>query len=354
MKRTLSMVAVFAALFCVIPLYGQITVHASDFPSDIGVHWTEVSNENTSLNPGSPGANQTWDLHGLIGEDLTNFEIIDRSSAPDPSWFPAANLIIEETGEGWPSYIYGELTDSYFKVIGFVEIDPDTIFLQDVINEPGHFVFPILYGNSWMALMYTEEDFQGGILANIDSIWIVVDGWGTVILDDMEPMESLRLKMRYHSVVTFNGILMEETWTWQYSWATLLFPEVCGMTSEPGAPEDFTEGDFWRMNSFSAADEPIRILPVAFQLNSAYPNPFNPETTIPYSINQPMNIELSVFNVLGQKVRTLVNGQVVPGLHSINWNGTDNAGHQVGAGIYYCRLLGSQGNNLSQKLILVR
>jgi hypothetical protein len=170
----------------------------------------------------------------------------------------------------------------------------------------------------------------------------------------MDATQCLRIKERQHSVVTVMGIPMVDEWYWHYSWIAPGFPDVANMSSEPGANENFTTGYFCRAGTGSGAEEPIQIIPLAFELQTPFPNPFNPETTIPYTINQPATIELSVFNTLGQKVRTLVDGQVAPGNHTIIWNGTDNAGNDVGAGVYYCRMMTPEGASASQKLTLVK
>ncbi|MDI6739444.1 MAG: FlgD immunoglobulin-like domain containing protein [Candidatus Edwardsbacteria bacterium] len=68
------------------------------------------------------------------------------------------------------------------------------------------------------------------------------------------------------------------------------------------------------------------------------PNPFTASTTIRYSLSSPGLVTLAVYNVMGQKVRTLVNGQQQDGAHEVNWNGKNDAGKQLSAGVYFCRL----------------
>lgn len=69
-----------------------------------------------------------------------------------------------------------------------------------------------------------------------------------------------------------------------------------------------------------------------------HPNPFNPSTTIEYSIQNDSKVELSIFNIKGQKVKQLVNEQISAGQRSINWNGDDDFGKSVSSGIYYYML----------------
>ena len=82
----------------------------------------------------------------------------------------------------------------------------------------------------------------------------------------------------------------------------------------------------------SAEDEAE--VPEAVALHQNYPNPFNPETTITYEVHQTGTVELIVYNVLGQKVRTLVHTVQAPGRYTTPWNGTDAAGHLAPSGLY--------------------
>jgi len=76
---------------------------------------------------------------------------------------------------------------------------------------------------------------------------------------------------------------------------------------------------------------------------SNYPNPFNPETTIRFYVQQSGNVELSIYNVRGQKVKTLTNEEMAAGEQKIVWQGTDNKGYHVSSGIYFVRLRSEAG-----------
>jgi flagellar hook assembly protein FlgD len=69
-------------------------------------------------------------------------------------------------------------------------------------------------------------------------------------------------------------------------------------------------------------------------LSQNYPNPFNPSTTISFEMPQRGEVQVSIYNSLGQLVRTLVNEQREPGSHSVVWDGRDNAGVVVSSGMY--------------------
>ena len=94
------------------------------------------------------------------------------------------------------------------------------------------------------------------------------------------------------------------------------------------------------------------VLPEGFSLGSNYPNPFNPSTMIPYQLPAPMHVRLEVFNLLGQRIATLVDGGRAAGSHTAEWDATDAAGQAVGAGVYLYRLSGD-GARITRRMLLI-
>ena len=81
-----------------------------------------------------------------------------------------------------------------------------------------------------------------------------------------------------------------------------------------------------------------RALPARFALRPNYPNPFNPSTIIPYQLAASSAVRLEVFNLLGQRITTLVDGERPAGFHTATWHATDGAGRAVAAGVYLYRM----------------
>ena len=86
------------------------------------------------------------------------------------------------------------------------------------------------------------------------------------------------------------------------------------------------------------AAEPTPAVPRAFTLHQNYPNPFNPTTTISYTLHEPARVRLTVYNVLGQEIITLVNAVQPSGTQVIAWDGQDRSGTSMGSGIYLYQL----------------
>ena len=80
--------------------------------------------------------------------------------------------------------------------------------------------------------------------------------------------------------------------------------------------------------------DPGRQVLKTYKLNQNYPNPFNPSTTIVYELPSTEKIMLKVYDILGREVKTLVNGVMPAGKHTISWDGTNNLGNKVSSGVY--------------------
>ncbi len=95
------------------------------------------------------------------------------------------------------------------------------------------------------------------------------------------------------------------------------------------------------------------ILTLSTELQSNYPNPFNPETTIFYYLEETSDVCLEIYNVKGQKVRQLVNDQVDSGQHSIVWDGKDDTGQSLASGIFFYRMTAGKYSSV-KKMILIK
>jgi flagellar hook assembly protein FlgD len=88
-------------------------------------------------------------------------------------------------------------------------------------------------------------------------------------------------------------------------------------------------------------------------LHQNRPNPFNPTTTISFVLPGKARVDLSVYNLQGQLVRTLVNEVLDEGLSEVIWNGTDARGNPVASGVYFYRLRAGK-SVMTKKMILLK
>lgn len=95
------------------------------------------------------------------------------------------------------------------------------------------------------------------------------------------------------------------------------------------------------------------VLPYQFELTQNYPNPFNPATTIAYSVPSWSHVTIEVFNVIGQKVKTLVNESKSAGEYQVSWDGRSSSGRQVSTGVYLYRFQAGDYTE-SRKMLLLK
>ena len=107
------------------------------------------------------------------------------------------------------------------------------------------------------------------------------------------------------------------------------------------------------LTSGSATVHDMSAIPMDFVLNQNYPNPFNPSTQIEYSLPESGQVTLSIYDVSGRLVQTLVDGVVASGYHTVTWNGKDSAGHTVSAGLYIYSLKSDQVT-VTRKMVMMK
>lgn len=79
-------------------------------------------------------------------------------------------------------------------------------------------------------------------------------------------------------------------------------------------------------------------LPETYSLSQNFPNPFNPETAIAYDLPKSCYVQLTIYNVLGQKVKTIINQHQDAGCKMVYWNGKDDKGNKVASGVYFYKI----------------
>lgn len=97
----------------------------------------------------------------------------------------------------------------------------------------------------------------------------------------------------------------------------------------------------------------IKAVPKVFKLSQNYPNPFNPTTTINFQLPASEKVVINIYDMLGNKVRTLVNRNVSAGYHSVMWNATNDNGVSMSSGTYFYHIQAGQ-NNSTKKMLLIK
>ncbi len=94
------------------------------------------------------------------------------------------------------------------------------------------------------------------------------------------------------------------------------------------------------------------LLPMEYALHQNYPNPFNPTTRIDYSLERQSHVSLIIYNILGQKVKKIVNEDQEAGNHAVSWNGHDDNGIETASGIYFYKIVAGDFTKVKKMLLL--
>ena len=108
-----------------------------------------------------------------------------------------------------------------------------------------------------------------------------------------------------------------------------------------------------RVISMTADGEEMEIIPAATSLSQNYPNPFNPETNISFNLAETGSVQLDIYNIKGQKIKTLASGIYEKGTHTLHWSGTDDVGKSVASGLYFYKMKSGRYTS-TKKMILMK
>jgi hypothetical protein len=112
-------------------------------------------------------------------------------------------------------------------------------------------------------------------------------------------------------------------------------------------------GKVLEFSSLVALEEENLSIPQTFDISQNYPNPFNPTTNIKYQLPEATDVNLVIYNILGQKVRTLVNNRINAGFHTVEWDTRNDAGVKISTGVYIYRFQAADFVR-TKKMILIK
>ncbi|MDZ7723065.1 MAG: T9SS type A sorting domain-containing protein [candidate division KSB1 bacterium] len=151
---------------------------------------------------------------------------------------------------------------------------------------------------------------------------------------------------------------------WDWDADTSDYPELYEVIYQYPLPEDFRSysgligTDGLPLGDLSYYPETVGVeektqAPTEFALQQNYPNPFNPVTTINYQLFGKGKVQLTIYNVLGEKIRNLVDARQDAGSYSVNWNGANDAGQKVSSGVYFYSLE-TENASIMKKMTLIK
>jgi hypothetical protein len=327
--------------------------------------------------------------------ELTSDAVFANYLSPAVYWYQSSNLqagyqwsMIEATivtpWRGYWVYANREVTIVYARTPAF----PDNADLQpsdvDAVN-PDNLTKKSVSANDWQLSLDVKNDLhndQGNIIGITEAAGTLpiyepphLDDYcsayfssddGNVTQDLRNPFSDLREVKEWKYYVSSSNSGQKHTINWQrWGQESGIYLYLVDQVHEKII--NLSESDDYEFTS-SSQNHPFKIyatmdagftpkiIPVSYKLLQNYPNPFNPNTTIKFGIPESgdnKRVSLKIFNILGQEVSTLVNGNMEAGYHEIKWNGSNQRGVPVSSGVYFYRLIG-EGIHQVKKMVLIR
>jgi hypothetical protein len=205
------------------------------------------------------------------------------------------------------------------------------------IETDGDFApMPITYGTEWMITRYdTMESNPAFTVVQVETVMANIDGWGTVTVP-AGTFECLRLQTNWteviYTIVDETIVDSDTSIGADFSWLSKTSMDVANFNFE--AP-NYNEADdlllLIAIGTVSVESHPTIVHQYALKQN--YPNPFNPKTIINYELPITNDVQLNIYNLIGQKIVTLVSEKQEAGIHQVEWDASGFA-----SGVYYYQI----------------
>jgi hypothetical protein len=344
----------------------QITITSGDLLGLIGKSQVVESDttDAVTVNLSTAGANRTWDFRTLVlqSEKFT-YQFIPPQGTPFAAQVPQANFVQRATFPSQPNsavYSYSLVSATGFRSLGFGVVSPQGNFF-DFANPQDISPLPLTFNTTWTSVESdTTGDPQTGAIITVSTSANTVDAWGVVRLS-IGDFDCLRIRDNNttisKTVVAGMTLFSDTSRTIDYTWVSKTDFLIASVTSEDGEtnPNYTTATSFFRLFSRTTAVEAPRAgenIPTDYALSQNFPNPFNPTTEIAFQIARSGHAELSIYNIAGEKVRTLIAGNMTPGSHSIKWDGKDEGGRRLASGTYVYQLKAGNFSEAKKMLLL--
>lgn len=207
---------------------------------------------------------------------------------------------------------------------------------------------------------YTYNFSAGEILAGMQIYSLGVDLNGDnktefYVLSYAGPASLYRQSFKIFDITTNTTIFEKNETNFYYS-----YPQVWDMDGDGILECLVTKFDYPSFANYSfevykspTVGAPGENMPATFRLMQNFPNPFNPGTTISFSLSQKENVQLQIFDVKGELIKTLVNTEMRDGLHEVSWDGSNDKGLKQPTGVYFYQLI-SGSKRESKKMVLLK
>jgi hypothetical protein len=324
---------------------------AAEGPYGMKLGMGDIPSNNCWLDMRRTDAAEGWDTPLDASETGEVSFWVKADSGTAPFWFHFESYKPSDLDPAHPLY-NAALTQSQKSVNAFV--DGGTVIIK---NDFGDFVLlrDDHFNGSWQFVSIPWDFLTMTDSAAVAEILPWSFPWDGSAKDP-EPQShfepSILRTMKWHTKPESDAV-MAAYWTSEGN----LWNETPGVKAEPGVwyldEVVFTTNLHDGSYADATAIDELGTVPQVYQLRDAYPNPFNPSTTIEFTIPVSNNVRIDIFNIAGQKVRTLIDEHRYSGTHRVVWNGENDLGYRVSSGMYFVRMNSSHFVD-TKKIVLIR
>jgi len=305
--------------------------------------------------------NNTWDFSNLLLNNQFTAISVSPFYSPFISEFPGANYVTETASNfmniSTNLFSYINLTENGFYILGskIQSSIQDTIFAEKVTYNPpqNSLIFPLSYLTEWDDIfeVNSTELLNGNIISlnsEIQRIHYKCDAYGMIQTPQKVLLPALRLKA---DKTTFNRVTGNYNREINYQYITpegfsASFSAIDTLAPDTGCIK--IKNFVWTYLGFVNVSSEEQS-PSAYTLEQNYPNPFNPLTKIKFSIRKQTNVNLSIYDILGNKIKTILNEELSPGTYCNTWTPENS----TASGIYFCKLIANDFSK-SVKMIYIK
>lgn len=349
-------------LFASLTLLQAQVINQDDFEGSGNINWTPLFYSNTNMqweenllvvpNPfGSGNVGKVQDLDtsytgaALVGGDIFTYQHLAIEAdvycyvGGSSSRYTGVALMAD-TSVGTS----GEINTRYVKLVADFDDNMGAgprlrLYNSDLDINTFQYTFDV---------KFYASDIPGGIP--------VSDGWHHIRLEARTiNADSVEYTCFFDNNLVGGGPVYDYTYDTGTRIHNPFFPGTFGLFAfQQGAdlPGYFDNIEVEQLSLTAIGDNDNNIVD-GFALAQNFPNPFNPSTQISFTIATTENVQLSVFNSLGQKMRTLVSDIIPAGTHQVTWNGSDDSGNELPAGIYYYQMKAGEFQQ-TRKMLFVK
>jgi hypothetical protein len=305
---------------------------------------TLVTSSLNNVYTGTYGIVSRTALHP-VGVDLSNFDVIIWSSAQTvPAFYPEeVNALEPYLDNGGRLFISGQDIGS-----DIFEVNGQSQFAQNFYNNYLHANYLNNSINTFLINGVAGDPITNGVS------FVVTYVPTGLSLEGIGPYDASATPILTYMNGPNVGAIKVSTNNYRLVYSGIGFEQI---SDEADRDSIMARSIRW-LNTDLTSIEQENTVPLQFALDQNYPNPFNPGTYINYTIEKQSNVQLKVYNNLGQEIRSLVNNLTqATNQYSVYWDGKDNSGKLVTSGVYFYKLISKNNSQVfeqSRKMLLIK